>query len=90
MSKQYLEEASLVDLGDEQLKELLGHTYHSLKNLDETRKNDPDLQAMQERVKQYIADVYTDEQKRLKARMKAARALAEARGVKWKLPDIKE
>lgn len=87
MSKEHLDEAHLVDLTDEELKETLGHTYHSLKNLDESRKNDLELQQLQERVRQYVADNYTDEQKRLKARMKAARALAGARGITWKLPD---
>lgn len=89
MAKDFLEEAALVDLSDEQLKELLGHTYHSLKNLDERKKADPDIKQMREELKRYTDDNYTDEQKSLKARMKAGRSLAASRGIKWKLPEGK-
>ena len=85
--KEYLEEAQLVDLDDADLKELLGATYHAIKNLDEQKKNDPDIEQMRATLKAYIDDNYTEEEKRLKARMKAARSLAEARGIKWKLPE---
>lgn len=83
------DEAALVDLGDADLKELLGHTYHTIKNLEEQKKHDPEIERMRDQLNQYIDDCYGDELKRLKAKMKAARALAEARGVKWKLPETK-
>lgn len=87
MTKDFLAEAALIDLDDDQLKELLGHTYHAIRNLDEAKKNDPDIEQMRATLKQYIEDNYTEEEKALKARMKAARSLATARGIKWKLPE---
>lgn len=84
--KDYLDEAQLVDLTDEDLKEFLGHTYHALKNLDEREKNDTEIERMRLDLKQYRDENYTDEKKALKARMKAGRSLAAARGIKWKMP----
>jgi sensor histidine kinase YesM len=87
MAKDFLEESRLVDLTDEALKELLGGTYHTLKNLDEEKKNDPDIQQMRDQLRLYIEDNYSEEQKRLKARLKAARSLATARGIHWTIPE---
>lgn len=87
MAKDFLAEAALVDLDDGDLKEFLGATYHEIKNLDEAKKNDPDIEQMREALKRYIDDNYTEQEKALKARMKAARTLAEVRGIKWKLPE---
>lgn len=89
MKKEFLNEVHLVDLGDEQLKELLGFTYHALKNLDERRKNDEHIEKLRSELKQYIDETYRDETKKLKAQLKAGRSLAAARGIKWKLPAIK-
>lgn len=86
MSKDFLDEANLVDLNDDELKELLGHTYHGLKNLDEQQKNDPEIERMKAALKTYVDDNFADRKKALKARLKAARALAAVRGVEWKLP----
>lgn len=86
--KEHLREAALVDLGDEELKEFLGYTYHAIKNLDDEKKKDPDLAQMRDKLKQYVSDNYDEEIKRQKANMKAARALASARGIKWRLPEV--
>jgi hypothetical protein len=85
--KSHLDEAHLVDLDDGQLKELLGHTYHAIKDREEEKKNDPQIAQMRDQLRDYIKDNFDDEIKSLKARMKAARALAKARGVHWKLPE---
>lgn len=87
MSKEHVEEARLVDLSDGDLKELLGATYHTLKNLGEDKKNDPDIKQMREALKHYIDDNYGDEEKKLKTRLKAARALAAKRNIKWNPPE---
>lgn len=81
-------QAHLVDLKDDELKEFLGGTYHRLKNIEEEKKNDPEIQQMQERLNEYKRDNYDDAIKELKARLKAARALAKARGIKWNPPEI--
>lgn len=79
-------QAALVDLHDEELKEYLGHIYESLKSLDEQKKNDPQIEKMREELKTYLDEHYNVESKRLKAQLKAARAVAKARGIKWKAP----
>lgn len=90
MSKEFLNEASLVDLSDDELKEFLGYTYHAARNLEESRKSDPDAQQMRDKLNQYLDDNFNEEIKRQKANLKAARALASARGIRWKLPDHSE
>lgn len=88
--KEYLQEAALVDLTDEELKEFLGYTYHAARNLEEEKKKDPDAQQMRDKLNQYLDDNFNEEIKRHKANLKAARALAGARGIRWKLPDHSE
>lgn len=79
-------EASLVDLSPEELKECLGATYHRIKNLEEDRKTDPDAQQMRDQLTAYLNDNYDEALKDLKKQMKAARALAKARGITWNMP----
>lgn len=86
MKSDVLAEASMVDFDDEQLKELLGYLHESIKNLSEKQKKDPDIQQMTEQLKAYKADNYGDEIKRMNARLKAARAHAQARGITWSPP----
>jgi uncharacterized protein YxeA len=84
-----IEEANLVDLSDEELKSYLLHTHESIKNLEDDKRNDPDLQQMQDRMKSYVNDNYNEEIKTQKARLKASRAQAKARGLKIRLPGDK-
>lgn len=79
-------EAQLVELTAEELKECLGATYHRIKNLEEDRKTDPDAQQMRDQLTAYLNDNYDEALKDLKKQMKAARALAKARGVSWEMP----
>jgi hypothetical protein len=90
MTKDYLQEAALVDLTDEELKEFLGYTYHAARNLEEAKKNDPEAQRLRDILDQYLDDNFNEEIKQHKANLKAARALAAARNVRWKLPDHSE
>lgn len=85
--KTTLLEANLIDLHDEALKEFLGHSFESLKRLEEAKKNDPDIAQMRQKLKDYVTDNYDDEIKRTKANLKAARSLAKARGIEWRLPE---
>lgn len=84
--KPILEEARIVELQDEELKEFLGHTYEAIKSLDEKKKADPEVARLRLVLKQYKDDCYDDEIKSLKARLKAARTVATARGIQWRLP----
>lgn len=87
MNRQHLAESNLVDLSDEELKEYLGYCWESNKTLEERKKNDPDLEQMRQTMKDYIKDNYTDSIKDYKGKLKAARALATARGIVWKAPE---
>lgn len=82
-----LKEAALVDLSDSALKELLGHTYHAIRNLEEEKRNDPEIAQMREALQAYVKDNFDNDLMDFKKRMKAARALAKARGIKWTLPE---
>jgi UDP-N-acetylmuramyl pentapeptide synthase len=86
MSKDVLEEARIVDLDDEALKEFLGYTFESVKSLEEKKRTDPDIAQMRQKLKSYIEDAYNDSIKSMKARLKAARSVAHARGIKWRPP----
>ncbi len=86
MSKPHLEEIKIVELSDEQLKELLGHTYEAIKTLEELKKNDERIEELQAELKTYVAESYTDDLKRYKARLKAARNQAKIRNLSYTLP----
>lgn len=87
MKKEFTEELSILDLTDDELKELLGYTHEALKVIEESRKNDPELQRLKHVAKEYEGDNYTDEIKSYKARLKAARAQAKVRGIKYNPPE---
>jgi len=76
-----------VEMLEEDLKNFLGFTYEELKNLDELKKNDETLKSLQEKLHEYCDLHYTGKQKALKAQLKAARAVAKARGIKFTLPE---
>lgn len=86
--KQHIAESHLVDLADDALKELLGATYHGLKNIEEASRSDPEIAALQEQLKELRRERYTERISALRARLKAARALAAARGVTWNPPEL--
>lgn len=79
-------QCNLVSLSDEALKETLGYFHMSAHKLEEQHKNDPELAAMKQRVKDLEDERYKIAIKSYKANLKAARALAEARGITWHPP----
>lgn len=83
-------EANMVDLNDEEIKDAILYLWEAVKNLKDEMKKDPELQQMQERLKQYKKDNFMDEIKTHEAKLKAARAQAKVRGIKITLPgDVK-
>jgi hypothetical protein len=82
-----IEEANLVDLDDTQLKDFLGACYHSAKNLDEAKKHDPEILALQEKIAEIRFERYDVTIKTLKARLRAGRAIASLRGLDWRIPE---
>lgn len=86
--QQLLSEASLIDLSDEDLKEFLGYQYQAWQNMEREKKNDLELKRLKEVAKQYEAEMFSVEIKEAKSKIKAARALCEARGISYKLPEV--
>lgn len=85
----HIQEAQIVGLTDDELRDLVGYLFESIKRLEEAMKADPDLQQMVDKVRAYKADNYGDERKRLVAHLKAARCQAEARGLTFKFPALR-
>lgn len=81
-----MHEANLVDLNDEQVKDAILYLWEAVKNLKDEMAKDPQLQQMQDQLKMYKKDNFTDEIKTYEARLKAARAQAKVRGIKITLP----
>lgn len=82
-----MEESRLSDLTDEQLVDLVGSLWESTKRIDEAVKNDPEIERMAAELKEYKDERYLDERKRLVIRLKAARALAKVRNLRFTLPE---
>lgn len=88
--KEHLHEARLVDLSDDDLKEILGQTYQDFKNLEELKKSDVQVIKLQNALNEYIQTHYSVKLRSLKARLKAARLIANSRDIRWReiIPDL--
>lgn len=82
-----IEESRLVDLSDDQLRDLVGYLWESIKTTDERMKNDPKLAEMQEAMNEYKETHYKEDVRTFKAKLKAARKHAQVRGLHFALPD---
>jgi hypothetical protein len=82
---QILEESRLIDLTDEQLVDLVGSLFESIKRLDEAAKVDPEIERLQAELKSYRDDMYMDRKKQMVRRLKAARAHAKVRNLVFNL-----
>lgn len=87
MNKPILLEAGLVDMTDDELKEFLGYSWESAKTLEEAKAKDQHVVRVREELKEYLDSNYNEDIKAHKARLKAARAQAKVRGIKWKEPE---
>lgn len=84
--KEHLQEATIVDMSDGDLKEFLGYHYEALKKLEDCKKMDPIIQELRAKLQMHIDSIYNLKSKSHKAKIKAARAIAELRGIKWSPP----
>lgn len=75
-----------IDMQEDELKAFLLNRYEYLKTLEEKQKSDEHLKNLVEGLKEYKDTTYTQEKKMTKAELKAARAVAKARGIEFKLP----
>lgn len=87
MKRDILHESAVVDMSDDALKELLGATWEAIKNLTDQMKTDPEVERMEGELKKYKKDNFQDAIKRYKRLLKAARYVAQARGIQWKIPE---
>ncbi len=86
MSVTPIQEAGFIDLTDDELKAYLLGTHERIKNIEDEKKKDPDIEQMRQKLKDYINDNYDEELKSQRARLKAARAHAKGRKLKIELP----
>lgn len=77
----------LIDYRDEELKAFLLNTHEALKAIEEEKKNDPELEKLQEALKSYKNLRYTTRTKSFKALLRAGRSIAKARGITFEIPD---
>lgn len=75
-----------VDLDDIALCDFLLNRYEHLKSLDEKKKKDEELNQKKLELKELYDERYNIDIKACKAQLKAARAIAKARGIVFKLP----
>lgn len=88
MSRQtIMEESRLVALTDEQLLELVGALWESVKRIDEAMKADLEIERLLTHLKEYKDDNYLDSKRSYMSKLKAARALAKVRGLRFNLPE---
>lgn len=85
---QLIAQAHLADLTDEQLLDLVGALWENVKRLDEQMRSDPRVERLENELKEVKAE-FTDDLKLLKAKLKAARMMAKAKGLAFEAPEIK-
>ena len=80
-------ERQLIHLSDEELVDRIGTLWENVKRLEEQMRDDADIQELEEQIKEIKHERYLDNRKTYKAQLKAARYLASARGLQFKLPE---
>jgi hypothetical protein len=79
-----LHESQFINLPDEDLKEAIGYLFNRIKALKEGAKNDVKAQELKATYDEYVDACYNDERKDLEKLLKAARYVAEGKGIQWK------
>jgi hypothetical protein len=80
-------ERQLIHLTDEELVDRVGFLWENVKRLEEAMKGDSEILALEDQIKQIKHERYLDERKAYKSQLKAARMLAQAKGIEFKLPE---
>jgi len=80
------QERQLIDLTDDELVATIGSAWETIKRLEEAMSTDPAIQALQDQITQLKHERYLDSRKAYKATLRAARALAQAKGIEFSLP----
>ncbi len=88
MSKEaLLNEVHIVDLSDDQIKELISYSFEAVKRIEKELKNDERIAEMKQVLKNYIDEHFSGEMKKHKAMLRAACSQARVRNIKYELPD---
>jgi hypothetical protein len=80
-------ERQLIHMSDEELVDFIGKTWENIKRLEESAKADGEIQALEDQIKELKHDRYLDARKSYRAKLKAARHLAQAKGIQFNLPE---
>lgn len=86
MASGVIGESQFVEMEDSDLIALIGSLWEHIKTIDEKMKSDGHIQRVEEELKEYKLLNYVDEQKAYKLKLKASRAVAKARGLRFTLP----
>lgn len=83
----FLAQAHLANLNDQELLDFLGFCYEEVKTLEERLKNDPEIMELEQQLKDLKNEKYADNIKSYKVQLRAARALVKAKGLRFELPE---
>jgi len=84
--KSLYQEVALVDMNDDDLLTMIAFLWEEAKRTTEKMEADPHIQKVTEELAAYKKEHYTDAKKAYMSKLKAARYLAHARGLNYKLP----
>lgn len=87
MTRDVQKSASLSDLSDADLQKLLVYHYHYVRDLEQARKNDPYIEDLKTKIKEYEEEKYLEDLRSSKSTIKAARELCRLRGVTFETPE---
>lgn len=85
-NRSVLDEARLVSHTDEELLDLVGSLWEGIKRIDEAMKSDEQIEKMALELKEYKDTKYLDDKRKFVSKLKAARAHAKVRGLKFNIP----
>lgn len=81
-------QSHIAELTDDKLLDLIAFLYENIKSTEERMKSDEHIIRVEEELKAYKSENYTDQQKAWKAQLKASRSLAKARDLKFDTPEV--
>ena len=74
-------ERQLIHLTDDELLDTIGKLWETAKRLEERMKGDSEILQLEDQIRELKHERYLDQRKAVKSRLKAARRLAEAKGL---------
>lgn len=81
-----LGEIKIVELTDDQIKDLISYSFEALKRIEKSQKDDTTILDLKEKLKEYVQVTYLDDNNKFKSQLKAACNQARIRNIKYELP----